>query len=80
MEWKTTEAGYRVPIYTEEEKRNHIPHWCADDFTDGSPLGVRTIEVPPEELTPELINKRKKAKKVIHDFFAEQEANNQTTD
>lgn len=66
MEWKTTEKGYRVPIYTEEEKRNHVPHWCSDVIT--------------EELTPELIKQREEDAKMLDNFFAKQEAKNQTTD
>lgn len=61
MKWEVTEKGYKVPIYSEEEKRSHIPHWCADVITEEQSEGIKSIDIPENEMTPELKERRKKA-------------------
>lgn len=70
----TTREDYTISIYSEEEKRNHIPHWCSDVITKEQAEGIISEEIPGK-LTSELIRQREEDEKMLEDFFAEQSDN-----
>lgn len=61
MKWEITKDGCMVPIPSEEEKRNHVPHWCSDVIRDEEFEKIKSVDVPEDEMPPEMKRRREEA-------------------